>query len=114
MSEFLTPGQLASLPVAVAVVTIFVNVIQRSFNINPSWMALAISMAYALLVFVWPIPAPAATAQEWAVRIVMAVIAAFMVAGGASDVSGRRAAREESAPTTRSAKDGPPLMRRWY
>ena len=113
MSEFLTPGQLASLPVAVALVTVIVNVLRKSLSFNPSWVALAISLVYAVVVFVWPIPAPAATTQDWAIRIVMAVIAAFMITGGASDISGRLAVRNSNAQT-RGVDSKPPFSTRWY
>lgn len=114
MSEFLSPAQMATLPVAVAVVSLIANVLRRSFQANPSWMALGISLVYALAVFVWPLPATAATAQEWAVRVVVAIVAAFMVAAGASDLSGRLAPKQDPFTSLQMEQRNQSLMRRWY
>lgn len=111
MSEFPPVETLATLPVAIAVVALAVNVLRRSFQFNPTWLALAVSLVYSAAVFVWPIPPAAQSIQDWFVRAVVAIGAAFIITGTASDVSGRMASRSDDV---RSASANTKLWRRWY
>lgn len=111
MDEFLSVEQIATLPVAAAIVWFLANWLHRQFSFNPQISAMVIALIYALAVFVWPVPPPVATVQEWAVRFVVAVVGAILVVSTASDATSRleaRNARRGMLPTDAS------FNRRWY
>lgn len=93
MSEFLTAGQIVTLPVAVGLVWFVANWAHAQVGWPAQRVAAGVALVYAVAVFVWPLPAPAATGQEWAVRVVVALCNAVVVVAAASDLSGRLEAR---------------------
>jgi hypothetical protein len=86
--EWITAGSVGSFAVATSITTAVSNGIQRAFNFNPAWLALAVAeiLCLAITFLVTPPPGGEAT-PSIALRLFLSVVNGFFVFAASAGVT---------------------------